>query len=139
MSAAPPEGLERDYPLARLTTVRTGGPADWFGRPASETRLLELLAWADGEGLAVGLVGSGSNLLVADEGFRGLAIKLDGGLAAIERDGERLLCGGGARLPSAAAKAAGWGLSGLEFGINIPGTAGGAVKMNANAYGGQLA
>ena len=85
------------------------------------------------------MVGSGSNLLVADEGFRGLAIKLDGELAAIERDGERMLCGGGARLPSAAAKAAGWGLSGLEFGINIPGTAGGAVRMNANAYGGQLA
>ena len=85
------------------------------------------------------MVGSGSNLLVADDGFRGLAIKLDGELATIERDGERLLCGGGARLPSAAAKAAGWGLSGLEFGINIPGTAGGAVRMNANAYGGQLA
>jgi UDP-N-acetylmuramate dehydrogenase len=134
-----PQGVERDYPLARLTTVRTGGPADWFARPATEGRLVELLAWAEGEGLEVGLVGSGSNLLVADEGFRGLAIKLDGELAAIERDGERLLCGGGARLPSAAAKAAGWGLSGLEFGINIPGTAGGAVKMNANAYEGQLA
>jgi UDP-N-acetylmuramate dehydrogenase len=134
-----PQGVERDYPLARLTTVRTGGPADWFARPETEGRLVELLAWAEAEGLEIGLVGSGSNLLVADEGFRGLAIKLDGGLAAIERDGERLLCGGGARLPSAAAKAAGWGLSGLEFGINIPGTAGGAVKMNANAYGGQLA
>jgi UDP-N-acetylmuramate dehydrogenase len=134
-----PQGIERDYPLARLTTVRTGGPADWFARPETEGRLVELLAWAEAEGLEIGLVGSGSNLLVADEGFRGLAIKLDGGLAAIERDGERLLCGGGARLPSAAAKAAGWGLSGLEFGINIPGTAGGAVKMNANAYGGQLA
>jgi UDP-N-acetylmuramate dehydrogenase len=85
------------------------------------------------------VIGSGSNLLVADDGFRGLAIKLDGDLATIERDGERVLCGGGARLPSASAKAAGWGLSGLEFGINIPGTAGGAVKMNANAYGGQLA
>jgi UDP-N-acetylmuramate dehydrogenase len=139
VSALPPEGVERNYPLARLTTVRTGGPADWFGRPASEAQLLELLSWAEGEGQAIGVVGSGSNLLVADEGFRGLAIKLDGELAAIERDGERLLCGGGARLPSAAAKAAGWGLSGLEFGINIPGTAGGAVKMNANAYGGQLA
>jgi UDP-N-acetylenolpyruvoylglucosamine reductase len=134
-----PQGVEPDFSLARLTTVRTGGPADWFARPATEERLVELLAWAAGEGLEIGLVGSGSNLLVADEGFRGLAIKLDGGLSAIERDGERLLCGGGARLPSAAAKAAGWGLSGLEFGINIPGTTGGAVKMNANAYGGQLA
>jgi UDP-N-acetylmuramate dehydrogenase len=134
-----PAGVERDYPLARLTTVRTGGPADWFARPASEAELLELLAWAADEGLALGLVGSGSNLLVADEGFRGLAIKLDRELAQIERDGSRVLCGGGARLPSAAAKAAAWGLSGLEFGINIPGTAGGAVRMNANAYGGQLA
>lgn len=136
---APSEGLQRDFPLARLTTIRTGGPADWFARPASEEQLRQILSWAAEGGLPVGLVGSGSNLLVADEGFRGLAIKLDGELAVIERDGERLLCGGGARLPSAAAKAAGWGLSGLEFGINIPGTAGGAVRMNANAYGGQLA
>lgn len=135
----PPEGVKPDFPLARLTTVRTGGPADWFGRPSRDEELEGLLSWAGAEGLAVGMVGSGSNLLVADEGFRGLAIKLEGGLSSIERDGERLICGGGARLPSAAAKAAGWGLSGLEFGINIPGTAGGAVRMNANAYGGQLA
>jgi len=135
----PPAGVQPEFPLARLTTVRTGGPADWFARPGEEAALVELLRWADGEGLAVGLVGSGSNLLVADDGFRGLAIKLDGSLASIERDGDLVLCGGGARLPSAAAKTVGWGLAGLEFGINIPGTAGGAVRMNANAYGGQLA
>jgi UDP-N-acetylenolpyruvoylglucosamine reductase len=138
MSAAP-EGLQPDFPLARLTTVRTGGPADWFGRPGDEESLLAALRWADEEGLAVGVIGSGSNLLVADDGFRGLALKLDGSLAAIEREGERVVCGGGYRFPSAAAKTAGWGLSGLEFGVNIPGTAGGAVRMNANAYGGQLA
>jgi len=136
---APPVGAQADFPLARLTTVRTGGAADWFARPATEEQLLALLAWAGEEGVEVGVVGSGSNLLVADDGFRGLALKLDGDLAAIERDGEQLLCGGGARLPSASAKAANWGLTGIEFGINIPGTAGGAVKMNANAYGGQLA
>jgi UDP-N-acetylmuramate dehydrogenase len=135
----PPPGIERDYPLARLTTVRTGGAADWFARPGDDATLAELLAWAAGEDLAIGVVGSGSNLLVADEGFRGLALKLEGELATVERDGERLLCGGGVRLPSAAAKAAAWGLAGLEFGVNIPGTVGGAVKMNANAYGGQLA
>ncbi len=139
MNTAPPEGVRSDFPLARLTTVRTGGPADWFARPGTSGELVDLLRWAEGEELAVGLVGSGSNLLVADDGFHGLAIKLDGDLATIERDGDRVFCGGGARLPSAAAKAAGWGLSGLEFGINIPGTAGGAVRMNANAYGGQLA
>jgi len=138
MSAAP-DGVQADYPLARLTTIRTGGAADWFARPASAEALVAMLRWADAGGHAVGLVGSGSNLLVADDGFHGLALKLDGDLATIERDGDGILCGGGARLPSAAAKAAGWGLSGLEFGINIPGTAGGAVRMNANAYGGQLA
>jgi UDP-N-acetylmuramate dehydrogenase len=83
-------------------------------------------------------VGSGSNLLVADAGYRGLVLKLDGSLSTIEQDGRRLLCGGGARLPQAAARAARAGLSGLEFGVNIPGTVGGAVKMNANAYGGDL-
>ncbi|HEU4944334.1 MAG TPA: UDP-N-acetylmuramate dehydrogenase [Solirubrobacterales bacterium] len=137
--SAPPAGVERDFPLARLTTVRTGGAADWFARPGSEDELLELLAWAADEGLELGAVGSGSNLLVADDGFRGLALKLDGDLTTIDRQGETLLCGGGARLPSVSAKAAGWGLAGIEFGVNIPGTAGGAVKMNANAYGGQLA
>ena len=134
-----PEGLQPGFPLARLTTVRTGGAADWFGRPADEESLLEALRWADQEGLPVGVIGSGSNLLVADDGFHGVALKLDGELAAIEREGERVVCGGGYRFPSAAAKTAGWGLSGLEFGVNIPGTAGGAVRMNANAYGGQLA
>jgi UDP-N-acetylenolpyruvoylglucosamine reductase len=137
--SAPPEGVQRDFPLARLTTVRTGGAADWFARPTDEGDLVAALRWAEAEGLPVGMVGSGSNLLVADDGFHGLALKLDGALAAIERDGERVITGGGYRFPSAAAKTAGWGLSGLEFGVNIPGTAGGAVRMNANAYGGQLA
>jgi UDP-N-acetylenolpyruvoylglucosamine reductase len=134
-----PEGVERDFPLARLTTVRTGGPADWFVRPGHEESLVAALRWAEAEGLPVGVIGSGSNLLVADTGFHGLAIKLDGELAEIERDGARVVCGGGYRFPSAAAKTAAWGLSGLEFGVNIPGTAGGAARMNANAYGGQLA
>jgi UDP-N-acetylenolpyruvoylglucosamine reductase len=137
--SVPPEGVRRDFPLERLTTIRTGGSADWFARPANEEALVAALRWAEEEGLPVGVVGSGSNLLVADAGFHGLAIKLDGALAEIERDGEWVICGGGYRFPSAAAKTAGWGLSGLEFGVNIPGTAGGAVRMNANAYGGQLA
>jgi len=134
-----PEGVAENYSLARLTTVRTGGPADWFSRVGSEERLAELLAWAGEGGIEVGVVGSGSNLLVADDGFRGLVLKLDDDLATIERDGDRVLCGGGARLPKASAEAARWGLTGLEFGVNIPGTVGGAVRMNANAYGGELA
>jgi UDP-N-acetylenolpyruvoylglucosamine reductase len=133
-----PEGVQRDFPLSRLTTIRTGGPADFYARPDGIERLVELLAWAQAEGMEVGVIGSGSNLLIADAGFRGLAMKLDGPLAHADREGDRLLCGGGARLPSVSARAAREGLSGIEFGVNIPGTVGGAVKMNANAYGGDL-
>jgi UDP-N-acetylenolpyruvoylglucosamine reductase len=134
-----PRDVAEDYPLARLTTIRTGGRGDFFARPHTDEALAGLLAWAAAEGIEVGVVGSGSNLLIADAGFRGLVMKLDGSLSTTEQDGERLLCGGGARLPQAAAFAARAGLSGLEFGVNIPGTVGGAVKMNANAYGGDLA
>ena len=133
-----PDGVERDYALSRLTTVRAGGSADHFARPESEEQVVELLAWAEDEDLPVGVVGSGSNLLVSDAGFRGLVLKLAGELTRIEHSGTLLEPGGGARLPSAAARAAGWGLAGLEFGVNIPGTVGGAVRMNANAYGGEL-
>jgi UDP-N-acetylenolpyruvoylglucosamine reductase len=133
-----PAGIERDFPLARLTTVRTGGSGEYFARAGSEAQLLELLAWAAGGGVAVGMVGSGSNLLIADEGVMGLVLKLDRDLANISLDARRLVCGGGARLPAVAARAARAGLSGIEFGVNIPGTVGGAVRMNANAYGGEL-
>jgi UDP-N-acetylenolpyruvoylglucosamine reductase len=133
-----PAGVKRDYPLARLTTVRTGGSGELFARAGSEAQLVELLAWAAGAGLMVAVVGSGSNLLVADEGVAGLVVKLDRELADIAVEGSRMVCGGGARLPAVAARAAREGLSGIEFGVNIPGTIGGAVRMNANAYGGQL-
>ena len=133
-----PEGIAHDYPLERLTTIRIGGPADHFARPESDDELVAALAWAESEGITVGVVGSGSNLLISDQGFRGLVLKLDGELAKFERDGTDVVAGGGARLPSVSAKAAGWGLTGIEFGVNIPGTVGGAVRMNANAYGGEL-
>ncbi|MGH2855780.1 MAG: UDP-N-acetylmuramate dehydrogenase, partial [Solirubrobacteraceae bacterium] len=100
----------------------------------------ELLTWAHAAQAPVAVVGSGSNLLIADEGVGGLVLKLEGELARIEPAGERgLRCGGGARLPAVAAHAARAGMSGIEFGVNIPGTVGGAVRMNANAYGGELA
>jgi UDP-N-acetylmuramate dehydrogenase len=130
---------ERDVPLARLTTVRTGGSAEHFARAGSRRDLLELLEWAHARGLAVHAIGSGSNLLVADAGVRGLVIKLDRELTRIEPDGVGLRCGGGARLPAVAARAAALGLGGIEFAVNIPGTVGGAVRMNANAYDGTLA
>jgi UDP-N-acetylenolpyruvoylglucosamine reductase len=135
----PPAEVKRDYGLARLSTVRTGGKAEFFARAGSEQALRDLLAWARDAGQPVNVVGSGSNLLIADEGVRGMVLKLDGELAKVERNGSWIVCGGGARLPAVAAEAARAGLSGIEFGVNIPGTVGGAVRMNANAYGGELA
>ncbi|MGD0384561.1 MAG: UDP-N-acetylmuramate dehydrogenase [Solirubrobacteraceae bacterium] len=130
---------QADFPLARLTTVRTGGAAERFARPGSMRELRALLEWARERRLAVHVLGSGSNLLVADAGVRGLVLKLDRELARIEGDGAGLRCGAGARLPAVAARAAALGLAGIEFGVNIPGTVGGAVRMNANAYDGALA
>jgi UDP-N-acetylenolpyruvoylglucosamine reductase len=134
-----PSIVQRDFPLDRMATVRTGGEAEYFARAGSNAQLKELLGWAKTIDAPIAVVGSGSNLLIADEGVRGLVVKLDRKLALIQHEGERLTCGGGARLPSVAARAAQAGLSGIEFGVNIPGTVGGAVRMNANAYGGELA
>src|SRR5581483_6169112 len=102
--ATQPPGVARGYPLARLTTIRTGGAAELFARPGSLEELERLLAWADAEGHEVAVVGSGSNLLVADAGVRGLVLKLDKELSTIEVDGSRIRCGGGARLPSVSAR-----------------------------------
>jgi UDP-N-acetylmuramate dehydrogenase len=134
-----PSAVQRDFPLARLATIRTGGNAQYFARAGSNAQLRELLRWAKAIEAPVAVVGSGSNLLIADEGVPGLVVKLDRKLALIQHEGRRIVCGGGARLPSVAARAAQAGLSGIEFGVNIPGSVGGALRMNANAYGGQLA
>ena len=131
--------IEHNHPLARLTTVRTGGPAELFARAATLDELLELLAFAKRDGHELQVIGSGSNLLVADVGVAGLVIHLEGSLARIEASAGGLHCGGGARMPAIAARAAALGLAGIEFAVNIPGTVGGAVRMNANAYGGALA
>lgn len=136
---APPLPIEREKPLRRFATVRTGGSAEWFARVGNEQDLLTLLRWAKQSAQPVAVLGSGSNLLIADEGVQGLVLKLDGALASIQHEGPCLICGGGARLPQVAAYAARAGLAGIEFGVNIPGTVGGAVRMNANAYDGQLA
>src|SRR3984957_8132417 len=134
-----PSIVQRDFPLERMATIRTGGEAEYFARAGSGAQLRELLVWARAIEAPVAVVGSGSNLLIADDGVPGLVVKLDRKLALIQHQGQRMVCGGGARLPSVSARAAQAGLSGIEFGVNIPGSVGGAVRMNANAYGGRLA
>ena len=128
--------IEEGVRLERLTTVGIGGPARGFARPGTLAELQEALAWAAERDLPVRPVGLGSNLLAADEGVEALVVRLDGALAAIEiRDGV-LAAGGGAANAVCLHRARDAGLGGFEFACAIPGTAGGGVRMNAGAYGG---
>jgi UDP-N-acetylmuramate dehydrogenase len=131
--------IEENVPLARLTTLGTGGPARWFARPETVAELGESLGWAAGRDIAVAVVGLGSNLLVADDGVDALVLKLAGELAQARVDGDVLDAGGGAPLAVCLHRARAAGLGGLEFACAIPGTAGGGVWMNAGAYGGEIA
>ena len=127
--------IEQDVSLSRFTTLGTGGEARAFARPETIEELQEALGHARSRELPVAVIGLGSNLLVADEGFDGLALKLVGELAQAEVTGELLVAGGGAPNAVALHRARAAGLGGFEFACAIPGTAGGGVWMNAGAYG----
>jgi UDP-N-acetylenolpyruvoylglucosamine reductase len=123
-------------PLARRTTLRVGGPADLYVEPASEDDLSALVAYCGRNRLPFFILGRGSNLLVRDRGFRGVVICLaQPGFSRIEINGDRLVCGAGAKLKTAAVEAKRHGVAGLEFLEGIPGTVGGALRMNAGAMG----
>jgi len=128
--------LNEQVSLARYTTLGTGGPALWFDRPETADALVERLAWARDNGLPAAVIGLGSNLLVADEGFPGVVLKLAGSLAAAEAGEGTLAAGGGAPLAVCLHRARAAELGGMEFVCAIPGTVGGAIWMNAGAYGG---
>jgi UDP-N-acetylmuramate dehydrogenase len=110
-----------------------------FARPETLDELQDALAYAREHDLPVAAIGLGSNLLVADDGFRGLALRLAGELARAEVRGDLLVAGGGAPNAVALHRARAAGLGGFEFACAIPGTAGGGVRMNAGAYGGDWA
>jgi UDP-N-acetylenolpyruvoylglucosamine reductase len=131
--------VEHGVSLARFTTLGTGGPARAFARPTSLGELERALAWAEEDGLDIAVVGLGSNLLAADAGVDALVLKLEGELARVEVDGDRLRAGGGAALAVCLHRARTAELGGLEFACAIPGTVGGAVRMNAGAYGSDTA
>jgi UDP-N-acetylenolpyruvoylglucosamine reductase len=131
--------VEERVPLARFTTLGTGGPARYLMTPATEQELADALRFAAEHELEIAVVGLGSNLLVADEGFEGLVVKLGGELAAVEVRGDSLIAGGGATNAVALHAARNAGLGEFEFACAIPGTVGGGVKMNAGAYGGEWA
>lgn len=134
---SPQSVIRQHEPLARRTTLRVGGPADLYVEPASETDLAGVLAFCAAQRVPFFLLGRGSNLLVRDGGFRGVVICLAQPVfSAIQVNGEQMTCGAGARLKAVAMEARRGGLAGLEFLEGIPGSVGGALRMNAGAMGG---
>ena len=130
--------VEEKVPLSQLTSFHVGGPADHVitAPAAAVPSLLQKLNAAD---IPVLILGNGSNVLASDAGFRGVVLKIAAGEEDIRREGDRLCAGAGVSLKQLCLFARDRGLSGLETLYGIPGTVGGAVYMNAGAYGGEIA
>ena len=136
-AALPELVVYQQEPMKKHTTFRVGGPADLYVCPKKQ-ELPVILGLAKKKGLAVTVIGNGSNLLVGDKGIRGLVIEVGAQMNAVEVQGNILRAQAGALLSQVAAKAAAAGLGGMEFAAGIPGSIGGAVTMNAGAYGGEM-
>lgn len=125
-------------PMSRHTTFRIGGPADYFVHPHNGEEVKALVRVCMENGLDYYILGNGSNLLVSDDGFRGVMIQIYQNMSSIRIEEKKLFVQAGALLSKTAKAAANQGLSGLEFAAGIPGTVGGAITMNAGAYGGEM-
>jgi UDP-N-acetylmuramate dehydrogenase len=139
LRAACGDRLRTRFGLAPLTTFRIGGPAALFLEPEGEADLVAASEAVREAGIPFAILGKGSNVLVADDGFPGLVLRLGKGYRWSARVGARLTAGGSMPLPALAGVALTHELTGLEFGVAIPASLGGAVKMNAGAHGGELA
>jgi UDP-N-acetylmuramate dehydrogenase len=139
MRTACGERVRTGFVLAPLTTFRIGGPAALFLEPHSEADLLAASEAIRTTDIPFVVLGKGSNVLVADDGFPGVVLRLGRGYRWSAREGDRLAAGGAMPLPALAGVALAHGLSGLEFGVAIPASLGGGVRMNAGAHGGELA
>ena len=132
------ENILRDEPMCRHTTFRVGGPADYFVTPQSVEEIRGILAVCRKENVPYYIVGNGSNLLVGDGGFRGVVLQIFKKMNDVRVEGERVTAQAGVLLSKVASAAYNASLTGLEFAAGIPGTLGGAVRMNAGAYGGEM-
>ena len=135
--AMPELVIRTEEPMSKHTTFRIGGAAEVFAAPDAR-ELPQLLAMAKGADVPVAVIGNGSNLLVGDRGIAGLVIEIGERMSEVRIEGTILVAGAGALLSKAAQTAAAAGLGGLEFAAGIPGSVGGAVVMNAGAYGGEM-
>ena len=131
--------VQQNEPMRLHTTFKIGGPADLFASPKDQAQLGEILALCREAQVPVTVIGKGSNLLVSDEGIRGVVVHMDGGFGGLTLAGPHTIrCGAGISLAKLCLFALENGLSGLEFAWGIPGSAGGAAYMNAGAYGGEM-
>jgi UDP-N-acetylmuramate dehydrogenase len=133
-----PGRIHPNEPLSRHTTFRIGGPADFLVEVADRQELTEVLRLAQAEQQPVYVLGRGSNLLVSDDGVRGIVLSLSGEFDRLEVEGTRVRVGGGYDLPKLATQAAKRGLGGLAFACAIPGTVGAGLMINAGAHGGDM-
>ena len=129
----------RDVPLGPLTTYKAGGPASLLVEASTEADLEKVARAVAETGLPALVVGRGSNLLVSDRGFEGIAVVLGPAFDVVAVDGDHVRAGGAASLPRVARQSAAAGLTGLEWGVGIPGSVGGAVRMNAGGHGSDMA
>lgn len=136
--AAGSAAIQAQEPMSRHTTFQTGGAADYFVEPEDVDSLAAMLAVCRGADTPYYNIGKGSNLLVGDRGYRGVIFRIGEKMAACQIDGRRIYAEAGITLTALARNACAAGLSGLEFAAGIPGTLGGAVTMNAGAYGGEM-
>lgn len=128
----------KDELMSGHTTFRIGGPADYFVMPSSAGEIKRIIALCLEQDVPYYIIGNGSNLLVADKGYRGVIIQIFKNMKDIQVEGEDIRAQAGALLSKVAAAAYEAGLEGFEFASGIPGTLGGAVRMNAGAYGGEM-
>ena len=136
---SPSTVIQRDEPMSKHTTLRIGGPADVYVEPANETDLTAILKFCSERAVRFFVLGRGSNLIVRDGGFRGVVICLSSpDFSRIEIVGQRIRVGAGAKQRNVAVEAKRAGLSGLEFLEGIPGSIGGALRMNAGAMGSEV-
>lgn len=132
------DGVLTNEPMAAHTTFRVGGPADYLVMPRSIDEVGQVLALCREQGVDYMLIGNGSNLLVSDAGYRGVIIQLLDNYREISVQGKGIYAQAGALLSTVARQAQKAGLAGMEFAGGIPGTIGGAMMMNAGAYGGEM-
>ena len=131
--------VRENEPMAAHTSFKAGGRADLFVEPQNGEQLRKVLQLYNKENVKYMVLGNGSNVLVRDGGYRGVIVRIGEAFSSIKREENRIICGSGALMSAAARFAASEGLAGLEFASGIPGSIGGAVFMNAGAYGGEIA